>query len=235
MVRVLVGPDLDPAADLAELYAAPADPWLRVNMVQTLDGAATGESGRSGSINNEVDKVVYDQLRALADAVVVGAGTARVEGYTPVDRPTVVVSRRGHVPDLLRGGTPGSVLLATCGSAELLDEARGLLGSEHVLLLGSHRVDLGVLKQRLAERGLTQLVCEGGPHLLRDLVAARAADELCATVVPRLVGGAHPRILQGPPVDVPLELRLLLESEGTLLGRWTIPYESTDAEEDIRG
>ena len=221
MVRVLVGPDTD---DLAELYAAPADPWLRVNMVATLDGAATGESGRSGSINNAVDKVVYDHLRATADAIVVGAGTARVEGYAPVDKPTVVVSGRGHVPDLLRGGTPGSVLLATRGSAELLDEARGLLGDEHVLVLGPDAVDLAVLKQELAARGLTQLTCEGGPHLLRDLVAAGVADELCATIVPRLVGGQHPRITHGAPVDVPLRLHLLLEAEGTLLGRWMISY-----------
>ncbi|MGY2701614.1 MULTISPECIES: dihydrofolate reductase family protein [unclassified Nocardioides] len=234
-MKVLVGPDLDPGADLAELYAAPADPWLRVNMVETLDGAATGESGRSGSINNAVDKVVYHQLRSLADAILVGAGTARVEGYAPVDRPTVVVSRRGHVPDLLRGGTPGSVLLATCASAELLDEASGLLGDEHVLVLGSQRVDLPLLKQRLAERGLTQLLCEGGPHLLRDLLAAGAVDELCATIVPRLVGGEHPRITQGPPVDVPLQLHLLLEHAGTLLGRWTVSPESRGVTEDVRG
>ncbi|GAA1145840.1 dihydrofolate reductase family protein [Nocardioides aquiterrae] len=221
-MRVLVGPDLDPEADLATLYAAPADPWLRVNMVETLDGAATGESGRSGSINNAVDKVVYHQLRALADAIVVGAGTARIEGYAPVDRPTVVVSRRGQVPDLLRGGTPGAVLLATCAGAELLDEARALLGDEHVLVLGADTVDLAALKDALVARGLTQLLCEGGPHLLRDLVAAGVADELCATIVPRLVGGEHPRITQGPPVDVPLRLHLLLEAEGTLLGRWTI-------------
>ena len=234
MVRVFVGPDLDPRTALAELYAAPADPWLRVNMVETLDGAATGDSGRSGSINNAVDKVVYDQLRALADAVVVGAGTARVEGYAPVDRPTVVVSRRGHVPDLLRGGAPGAVLLATCADAELLPEARELLGDEHVLVLGSHRVDLAALKEALAARGLTQLICEGGPHLLRDLVAEGVADELCATIVPRLVGGDHPRITQGPPVDVPLRLHLLLEAEGTLLGRWTIPYERTGVGEGDR-
>ena len=218
-MKVLVGPDTD---DLAQLYAAPADPWLRVNMVETLDGAATGDSGRSGSINNAADQVVYHQLRALADAIVVGAGTARIEGYAPVDRPTVVVSRQGHVPDRLRGGTPGAVLLATCAAAELLDEARALLGDEQVLVLGSHRVDLAVLKQTLVERGLTQLLCEGGPHLLRDLVADGVADELCATIVPRLVGGDRPRITQGPPVDVPLRLHLLLEAEGTLLGRWMV-------------
>ena len=223
-MRVLLGPGAgDPGPpDLARVYAAPADPWLRVNMVSTVDGAASGENGRSGSINNAVDKVVYDHLRSVADAIVVGAGTARAEGYAPVDRPTVVVSRRADVPPLLRGGLPGAVLLATCASAEHLAEARSLLGDEHVLTLGDDEVDLVALKSALAARGLTQLLAEGGPHLLRDLVAAGAADELCATTVPLLVAGEHPRITAGPPVDVPLELTALLEADGTLLARWTI-------------
>lgn len=223
-MRVLLGPGAgDPGPpDLTRLYAAPADPWLRVNMVSTVDGAASGENGRSGSINNAVDKVVYDHLRSVADAIVVGAGTARAEGYAPVDRPTVVVSRRADVPTLLRGGPPGSVLLTTCASAEHLAEARDLLGDEHVLVLGDDEVDLVALKQALAARGHTQLLAEGGPHLLRDLVAAGAADELCATTVPLLVAGEHPRITAGPPVDVPLELTALLEADGTLLARWRI-------------
>jgi len=216
-VRVLVGPDTD---DLAQLYAVPRTPWLRVNMVGTVDGAATGEDGRSGSINNAVDQRVFQQLRAMADVVIVGAGTARAEGYRVADRPLVLVSRRAEVPEQLRDAPAGSVLMATCGSAERLDHARAVLGAEQVLVLGSHRVDLGLLKQVLADRGWGHQLCEGGPHLLRDLVAAGVADELCSTTVPRLVAGEHPRITQGPPVDVPLRLHLLLESEHTLLARW---------------
>lgn len=218
-MRVLVGPETD---DLAELYAVPRTPWLRVNMVATVDGAATGETGTSGSINNAVDHQVFHQLRAMADAIVVGAGTVRTERYGPADTPLVVVSRRGQVPDTLRDAPRGSVLLATCGAAEGLDAARDLLGPEQVLVLGSHRVDLSLLKQVLADRGWGHVLCEGGPHLLRDLLAAGAADELCTTVVPRVVAGEHPRITQGPPVDVPLRLHLLLEAEGTLLGRWLV-------------
>ena len=66
------------------------------------------------------------------------------------------------------------------------------------------------------------LLCEGGPHLLRDLLDQGALDELDKTLVPRLVGGLHPRITDGPPVDVPLELRLLVEEDHTLLGRWFV-------------
>lgn len=208
--------------ELAELYAAPELPWLRVNMVSTIDGSATGSSGRSGSINNAVDYRVFHLLRSMADAIVVGAGTARAEGYGPTDRPIVLVSRSGGVPDRLRGAEPGAVLMATVSAAEHLEEARELLGPDNVLVLGSHRVSLTELREHLVARGWTNLLSEGGPHLLRDLVDQGAADELTATFVPRLLAGQHPRIADGPPVDVPLSLRLLLEEDGTLLARWFI-------------
>ena len=71
-----------------------------------------------------------------------------------------------------------------------------------------------------SERGLTSLLSEGGPQLLRGLLAEGVVDELDLTVVPRLLAGEHPRITDGPPVDLPLTLALLLEDGGTLLGRW---------------
>lgn len=219
-MRVLIGPEVS----LEELYAAPRTPWLRVNMISTLDGAATGASGKSGSINNAVDKRVFDTLRGLADAIVVGAGTARTEGYGPVDKPIVLVSRRADVPERLRDAPPGSVLMATTASAGHLDEARGLLGADHVLTLGDDEVDLRALKEQLVGRGLADLLSEGGPSLLGAMLAQGVVDELTATVVPRLVGGDHPRIVAGPPVDVPLSLQSLLEEDGTLLGRWFVDH-----------
>jgi riboflavin biosynthesis pyrimidine reductase len=209
-------------ADLDDAYAAPSQPWLRVNMISTVDGAATGPEGRSGGINNAADKRVFDTLRRLCDAVIVGAGTARDEGYREASKPLVLVSRRAQVPDRLRDAAPGSVLMATCAGAESLVETRALLGAENVLLLGQYHVDLAALKRDLAERGLTHLLSEGGPHLLRDLLAEGVADELDWTLVPRLLAGEHPRITSGPPVDVPLRLASLLEADGTLLGRWYV-------------
>ncbi|MFC6286063.1 dihydrofolate reductase family protein [Nocardioides sp. GCM10027113] len=225
-MRLLVGPDGTRApqtdADLRELYAAPRPAWVRANMIATLDGAATGEDGRSGSINNPVDHRVFETLRGLSDVIVVGAGTAEAEGYGPTDRPIVVVSRSGRVPGKLRGAEPGSVLLATCQAAEGVDDMRDLLGADNVLVLGGHRVDLAQLRDRLAERGLHQVLAEGGPHLLRDLCDQGVLDELDMTMVPRLVGGTHPRVTDGPPVDVMLDLKVLLEAEHTLLGRWYV-------------
>ena len=225
-MRVLIGaePNDDVAdEDLARLYAVPKGrAFLRVNMVSTVDGSATGDDARSGSINNAADQRVFHTLRSLADVIVVGAGTAAAEGYSPADVPIVLVSRKAQVPPSLAGAPVGSVYLATCSRSDGLASAKEVLGEKHVLELGSHRVDLPLLKQTLAERGWTSQLCEGGPHLLRDLVFNGCVDELTATTVPRLVAGAYPRITEGAPIDVPLELALLLEDRGTLFGRWTL-------------
>lgn len=217
-MRVLLGQD----TDLPQLYAVPDQPWLRVNMVSTVDGAATGDDGTSRSINNGVDKMVFDLLRDLADALVVGAGTIRIEGYAVGRKPLVVVSRSGSVPPTQREAPSGKVLMATVATAPYLDEAREILGKDHVLVLGSHRVDLARLKDELVLRGFRHLLSEGGPHLLRDLLDQGVADELDATLVPRIVSGSHRRITDGPPVDVPLRLTTLVEQDGTLLARWLV-------------
>jgi riboflavin biosynthesis pyrimidine reductase len=206
--------------DLAELYRPPRLPWLRVNMVSTLDGAANGESGKSGSINNSADKAVFHALRAQCDAIVVGAGTARTEGYREAAVPLVLVSRRGEVPETLREAPLGKVLLATTADSPGLAAARELLGAEHVLVAGDTEVDLPAVKQALVDRGWSHLLSEGGPSLLRALLASGAADELTLTWVPRVIAGEHPRIVSGAPVGTDLHLALLLEQDSTLLGRW---------------
>ena len=58
--------------------------WVRAMMVTTLDGAAAGPDGLSGSISSSVDKAVFHAVRRLAGAVLVGAGTVRAEGYGPL-------------------------------------------------------------------------------------------------------------------------------------------------------
>ena len=66
--------------ELAQAYAPLGEPWLRVNFVSTVDGAAQGEDGLNKSINNPVDKRVFNALRRQADCLVVGAGYAARRG-----------------------------------------------------------------------------------------------------------------------------------------------------------
>jgi riboflavin biosynthesis pyrimidine reductase len=212
-----VGPD-----DLAALYAPPSRPWLRANMVASVDGAVSGADGRSGSLNNDADHAVFDTLRAGCDAILVGAGTARTEGYGPAEHPIVVVSRRGEVPEKLRDAPAGSVLLAAPASAPWIAEAHEVLGDDGVLVVGGDQVEPVRLRDMLTERGFASVLCEGGPSLLGDLLAAGVVDELCRTVVPVLVGGDAGRIVHGPTTGLDLDLHLLLESDGTLLERWFV-------------
>ncbi len=208
--------------ELAAAYAPPREPWLRVNFVSTIDGAATGSDGLSKSINNAVDNRVFNALRAQADCLVVGAGTLRAEGYAVPRLPLVVVSRSGQVPDGLRSAPPGRVVLATVASAPGLARSRELLADEDVWVLGETEVDLGALKDHLAQRGWANQLCEGGPQLFAALLAAGVVDELDCTFVPRLVGGDRLRISAGAEVDVRLDLAALFEQEGTILGRWLV-------------
>jgi len=230
--------------DLAELYAYPADldrPWVRANFVATLDGAASGPDGRSGSINNDADKRVFGLLRSLADVVLVGAGTARTEGYRPVrtrevwrdlrarmglaPAPTLaIVSRSLNLPQALlepvEGGGP--VLVVTSRQADVgrLAAARDALGAHAIVQAGEDVVDLAGAVDQLGERGLPRVLCEGGPRLMSDLVAAGRLDELCLTVSPVVVGGDAPRITVGGPLDLQLRLGHVVESRGVLLTRW---------------
>lgn len=208
--------------ELAAAYTPEREPWLRVNFVSTVDGAAQGSDGVSKSINNEADKRVFDALRRRAHCLVVGAGTLRAEGYEVPRIPLVVVSRSADIPPTLREAPRGRVLMATVASSDGLAAAREALGEDNVLELGEDEIDLAALKAALVERGWTEQLCEGGPTLFADLLAAGVVDELCWTIVPTLTGGDAVRIATGAEVEVALRPALLLEQDGTLLGRWLV-------------
>jgi riboflavin biosynthesis pyrimidine reductase len=223
------GAELDREA-LRALYACPSRPWLRVNFVSTLDGAATGGDGFSGSINTDADFVVFQLLRELADVVVVGAGTVRHEGYVPLRDedpaapPLAVVSHTARLPEKLRASDPGAVLLVTRGGADpaVLDDAREALGEQHVVLAGDERVDLVAARKALEDRGMHQILSEGGPTLLGTMLSAGVVDELDLTWSPTVVGGDHTRIVAGAPVDLALEPVALVEQGGSVMGRWRV-------------
>jgi riboflavin biosynthesis pyrimidine reductase len=216
---------------LAGLYAYPPAagrdrPWVRANMIASVDGAADLD-GRSGGLGGPADRLLLQVLRGLADVILVGAGTARAEHYRPA-RPVPMLAglRQGRPPtppiavlsaslDLdpeapLLAGAPAdarTIVLTT----EAAPAARRAAVGRHaeVIVAGTDRVTASAAVGALAGLGHARILTEGGPSLLAQLAAAGLLDELCLTISPVLAGGQARRILAGGPAgDLPQTLRL---------------------------
>ena len=235
------GPDLSDDT-ISALYTRDdrSDPWLRVNFVSSVDGAATVD-GVSGGLGGEADHRVFDLLRELCDVVIVGAGTVRGEGYGPMVVPQPSADRR-----VSRGLPPHPVFAIVSNRLDLdpasrifteapvrpivvtTDAAPGdrrdaLAAVADIVIAGDSQLDPAILVASLAARGLTQQHCEGGPSLFGSMLAAGVVDELCLTVSPQLVAGDAGHIVAGT-VGSPRALSLghVLASGDTLLLRYEL-------------
>jgi riboflavin biosynthesis pyrimidine reductase len=233
---------------LGDLYAyptpVPASGWVRANMVSTLDGSANGPDGGSGALGGSADRAVFGVLRGLADVILVGAGTARAEGYhRPAASPDfaerraasgqraapalAVVTRSGRLSgadDLL--APDADTIVVTCACADV-PSLRSRFGQRRVIVAGEQDVDPVLATAQLAARGMPRILLEGGPTLLGRFVAAARLDELCLSISPLLVAGDGPRIAHGDApatAGPPLRVRPahLVECDGLLLGRWLV-------------
>jgi riboflavin biosynthesis pyrimidine reductase len=230
--------------ELAEAYAYPASgerPWLRANMVSSLDGAAQHD-GRSQPLSSAADMRVFGLLRGIADAVVVGAETVRQEGYRPARAREALAERRaaagqGPAPAVavVSAGLeldfslplftePLVKTLLLTGAAAPRDRIRAAekAGVEVVIAGDGPGVKPARAVRELGERGLRRLLTEGGPRLLGQFIAAGVLDELCLTTSPTLTSGYAQRIAGGPALAVPERFALasLLEEEGFLFARY---------------
>jgi len=215
-------PDVDPD----EEYAVPAGaPWLRANMVCSVDGAITGPDHRSAGVSSDADRYVFGALRRQTDVVLVGAGTARTEGYRPAAVPIALVSARLELDlasPLLAQAQHRTIVYTAASAGE--DRITATSKVADVVICGQELVDLAVAAQDLRGRGLHRVMCEGGPTLLGSVLGHGLLDELCLTISPVLVGGTIPRIIAGTPLPglAELELAQLLESGGSLFARYLV-------------
>jgi riboflavin biosynthesis pyrimidine reductase len=217
---------------------APADrPFVYVNMIATVDGRAALD-GRSAGLGDEHDLALLLELRTLADAVLIGTGTVRAEGYARLVRSeerrarrragglaedplAVLLSRRLDVPweAGLFQAPEQPVLIYTGVEAPVPDvpapvEVVRLVDPTPAAALADLRA-----------RGVLALLCEGGPTLHGALHAAGLVDELFVTVVPLLTGDEdEPAIIAGGrlPVPVGLTLRSVRQEGSELFLRYAV-------------
>ena len=233
--------DLDDEA-LVTRYDPGAPDWLRINFVSSLDGAVTVK-GYSEGLSGEADKRVFGVLRMRCDALLVGAGTLRHEGYGGVrlgerrrtwrrghglaEHPTLVIVSRQLALDAahpaLVDAPTRPIVLTHLGAPA--DRRAMLEGVADVLAYGDEgEVDLAAGLAALRERGLRQILSEGGPHVLGALAEANLVDELDLTLSPLLVGSGAGRITAGAqPVDnvrQTMRLRHVLHADDVLILRY---------------
>lgn len=221
--------------DLVELYPRNAEPTLRVNFIASADGAVS-VGGLSAGLHGPGDKEIFDSLRMVCDALIVASGTVKAENYDALRlTPEARAWRKAHdlpefplmvivsgsldldLDQLIFADAPVPPIVVTRTSAP----AGKLAGHAEVLAVGDDEVDLAIAVAALHERGATQLLCEGGPHLFGALVAADLATELCLSVSPLLVGGGPGRVTagpSGPPRE--MTLRHVLSREDMLFLRY---------------
>lgn len=225
--------------ELLETYAFPAGrSWLRMNFIGSIDGAATSD-GRSGGLGDDADHRVFDLLRRPADAVLVGAGTARTEGYADMRLGDEAVAWRGA-----RGMAEHPVFVLVTRSLDLdpespifthapvrpliytvsdapHDRRAALAGVADVVDAGDSDLEPLRVRRDLVSRGLLHVQAEGGPSLFGSFLAAGAVDELCLTVAPMLVAGDAGRIAHSPaPAVTGMTLRAVMVSGDELLLRY---------------
>jgi riboflavin biosynthesis pyrimidine reductase len=192
-----------------DVVVPPGRPFVRVNMISTLDGAVAF-AGRSGPIGGAADRALFVALRSLADVVLVGAGTVRAENYGRARLPSAlqalraergqaplpavaVVTRGGRLDwggRLFTGAGEGPLPLVIMPSGALTaEDARLAQGRAEVVEAGgAGTVDIALALAALAQRGARHVLCEGGPGLNTSLMAAGAVDEICLTLSPTLAG-----------------------------------------------
>jgi riboflavin biosynthesis pyrimidine reductase len=219
----------DGLASLADLYRPMRPDWLRINLIQSLNGAIVGVDGTSNSLSNRIDRKILGVIRSHAEVILVGAQTVRAEGHVlPLGRDLAVVTSSGDlsghnfVPEKGRGRL---LVLYPEGNGAKVTAA--LAGLEVVLVPLPSIDDVPATPQMmisaLRSLGYRSIVCEGGRSLVTQLVDAGVVDELCLTIAPILAGidalGISSNLSGGSALSLG---HLLADDAGVLYSRWTV-------------
>jgi len=197
-------------------------PRVVAAMIASADGR-TAVKGRSVGLGQPADRALLRELRTAVDAILVGTGTLRAERYAnlldPDQRANRIASGLEPEPVVatvsrrLDMATDIPLLAEPTTRVQVYTEAEGEVPTQGAWV-SAHRFEPGgltmpaILEHLRRERGAQAILCEGGPTLLRELVAAQCIDDLLLTVAPLLVAGDAPTALSGAELEPPAPLTL---------------------------
>jgi riboflavin biosynthesis pyrimidine reductase len=210
-----------------------------MNFVSTLDGRAALD-GSTRPLGGAADLAMLLALRDVADAVLIGPGTVRAEGYARLvgeperraareaaglaaDPAAVLISRRFDIPWEAGLFAAPSQRIIVYTSAGAVRDAPEVAAPVEVVALPECTPAAALADLRA--RGVRALLSEGGPTLFRGLIASHLVDELFLTLTPVLTGDERETaILSGGRLPAPVrsQLRWVLRAEQELFLRYAI-------------
>lgn len=222
---------------ILETYEFPDEPWLRMNFVSSIDGAATRD-GLSGELGGDADGRVFELLRRQADVILVGAGTVRAEGYGALRLQDDAVQwrrergRSDHPSFALVSGSlnldseasvftnaPTRPIIYTVGTAP--DSRREALRPVADVVDAGATLDPMKVRDDLAARGLRYIHAEGGPSMFGTFIVAGAVDEVCVTLASSLEAGDAGRISHSSrSVPMDMDLAAILQADREIFLRY---------------
>ncbi|MGQ7247968.1 RibD family protein [Halomonas sp. V046] len=201
-----LGDDQATCLDALLPLVGPAPSLVVAQLGQSLDGRIATETGHSHYINGLASRVHLHRLRALVDAVVVGAGTVaaddpaltvrHVSGRSPL---RVVIDPRGRLDAgcrILRDACAPTLQLIG-DQASIATPARGHLRRERLPLEAGGMAPRAIL-ERLAQLGCRRVLIEGGSDTVSRFLDAGALHRLHLLVAPLLIGSGRPGLCLAP-------------------------------------
>ena len=185
-------------------------PYVFINTATSADGKIDTFERKGSAISSKRDKERVDQLRADADAVLVGGKTllgelpkltvksealreARVKrGVTPNPIKVGVVTS-ADIPldsDFIKAGPARAVIFTTSRTSISQLETLRANGVE-VFVDDAPRVNLGKMMETLGELGVKRLMVEGGGTINFELLRLGLVDELMIYIAPMIFGGEN--------------------------------------------
>jgi len=175
-------------------------PYVMLKMGMSLDGRIADLHGKSRWVTGEQSRQRVRQLRAGADAVMVGQRTACLDNPSLLPSPNncrlhrIVVDSAGQLPlsaRVLNDGHAGQTIIATTARcAEARRNGYQAKGAQVWTFKGAGgRVPLKKVLQAAGKMGLLHVLCEGGGELAGELIKAGLVDEYAFFVAPMVLGG----------------------------------------------
>lgn len=200
-------------------------PLVIISYAQSVDGSIATRNREQLRLSSNQSMVLTHRIRAACDAIVIGINTLLVddpqltvrltEGPSP--QPIVLDSKlRTPLQARLLARTDRCCWLA-CTDGRDPERVAALQGRGAELIRCRHdrrgMVDLPDLLRQLGDRGIRNIMVEGGSQVLTSFIQARLVDQMIVTIAPRLVGGL-------PVLDRPVV------GSGSLLGLNSVTYQS---------